>query len=108
MAKKKKLMTVGAPAGSDKEMRKHAMERYEGDYHFKRGIRVSSPVRDPYSYESFIKGDDLNQHFYGVSDPREIKMAVGKGHGFTGMRTANAGHSIYGKSGKKGHLIGKR
>ena len=95
---------------TDKEMRKHAMERYKKDYGFLRGVRVSSPDRDPYAYDAFKSRERLNEHFYGTRDIKEINMMMGKPHGFAHSRTAQDGHSVYSKGGasKKGHRIGKR
>lgn len=96
---------------SEKEMRQRAVERYHNDYGFKRGIRVSSPDRDPYSYKEFERNEKTGDNFYNIPDAREIRMVLGKSHGFAHARTVNDGHSVYGghKAGmKKGHMIGKR
>lgn len=106
----KKFMMVGSPVGDMKEMRKRAQERYHEAYHFKKGVRVASPDRDPYSYKEMSQPEKADDHFYGIRNPQEIAMCTGQKHTFAGARTAAAGHSIYGNRApkQKGHMLGKR
>lgn len=95
---------------TEKYMREAAQKRYHEDYGFKRGARPASPDKDGVSYNTFKKRTELEDHFFGLRDPREIKMMMAKPHGFAHARTANEGHSVYRKfpTNQKGHLIGKR
>ena len=112
MAKKNKAPNIvgGHGHSSDAELRREAMERYDAHYSFRRGARVASPDRDPWSWKSLKGRAELSDHFYGLRDRREINMMLGKPHGFAHARTANEGHTCYGSKGSsgKGHMIGKR